>query len=300
MAVFRSAGRRACRPTSLGSGHNQSAIDIDRLAGDISGVVAGEEGDQAGDIFAGSGALHRDAFDPFLHQFTGGVVAEQLAPGLVVIGPHVGFDDAGAEGVDGNLFDRDFLRQALGDADDAHFRGGVVRGVDEAVAGLAGGGVDDAAAALVLAHSGNGLLGAEEDALGVNGHDLVPFVFGHVLDAGDGDDAGILDRDIDRPEFLFGGIVERFDARLVCDIADEGDRLAALGPDRFGNAVDQILVRRDDEIGALARKAPCDGGADAAAGPGDDDSLVFEAFHALSFRVSVEGRKFGSMNSRCL
>ena len=65
----------------------------------------GEE-DQAGDIIGRARALHGDVvLHPFLDELAFLVVAEELTPGLVVVLPHVGLDDAGAEGVD-----RDSLR----------------------------------------------------------------------------------------------------------------------------------------------------------------------------------------------
>src|SRR6185437_9950094 len=99
-----------------------------------------------------------DAAHPFGHQFAGLVIPEQLPPNLVVIGPHVGFNDARAEGVDGDGFLRDFLGEALSDADHGEFRGGVMRRIDEALARLTRGGVDEATAALVLAHPRDRLL----------------------------------------------------------------------------------------------------------------------------------------------
>jgi len=61
-------------------------VHVDRLPRDVAGIVAREERHQAGDIGAGAGACHRDVAHPFGHQLAGLVIAQQLAPGLVVAG----------------------------------------------------------------------------------------------------------------------------------------------------------------------------------------------------------------------
>lgn len=48
------------------------------------------------------------------------------------------------------------------------------------------------------------------NALGVHRQDLVPLAFGQVLQPCDGDDAGVLDRDVDFTQFLRDALVERF------------------------------------------------------------------------------------------
>ena len=58
------------------------------------------------------------------------------------------------------------------------------------------------------------LLTAEKHALRVDGHHLVPFRLSHRLDSCDGDDAGVLNRDVDGAERLLRGVVERRDVRF--------------------------------------------------------------------------------------
>jgi hypothetical protein len=124
-----------------GSRHDQPAVDIDRLAGNVGGIVAGEESHQPRNIFAGAGASHRDTLDPFRHQLARPVVAKQLAPGLVVIGPHVSVDDPRTEGIHGDALLGQLLGEALGYADHPELRCGVMRGEDETLARLTRGGV---------------------------------------------------------------------------------------------------------------------------------------------------------------
>src|SRR3954454_145818 len=80
-------------------GHDQAAVDVDGLPGDVAGVLGGEEGHERADFRRGSGALHRNALDPFLHQLARPVVTEHLAPDPIVVVPHLGMDDAGADRV---------------------------------------------------------------------------------------------------------------------------------------------------------------------------------------------------------
>jgi hypothetical protein len=91
-------------------------------------------------------------------------------------------NDTGADGVGGDAFAGKFLGKALLQADDTELRGGVVWCVDEALAGLAGGGVDEAALGAAGAEAADRLLAAEEDALGVDVKIEVPFTLGEVLD----------------------------------------------------------------------------------------------------------------------
>ncbi len=123
--------------TRGGLRHNQTAIDIDGLPGEIARVVGGEEGHQPGHVFRFTGAFHRNALDPLGHQFALAVAlllgAENFAPHAIVVIPHFAFNNARAEGVDGDIPRRQLVSQALGNADHAHFAGGIMRRVDKAL-----------------------------------------------------------------------------------------------------------------------------------------------------------------------
>src|SRR5262249_20420098 len=99
-------------------------------------------------------------------------------------------------------------------------------------------------------------------------------------DARNGDDAGILDRDINAAEDALGLVVKRGDAGLVSDIDDHRVSRAAGLLDRSGNGVDSRLVGGDDDIGALGRKSPRDRLANTPASSRDDHGLFFKTFHA--------------------
>src|SRR5258707_3962285 len=100
---IRGRGRRRGRGRERSaSRHKMPAISIDCLTRDITGIIGGQEGDEAGDIFWPADPLHGDIVNPFLHQFSWTVIAQQLSPGLIVISPHIGINDAGTECVHGD------------------------------------------------------------------------------------------------------------------------------------------------------------------------------------------------------
>ena len=102
------------------SGHNQSAVHVDGLAGDVIGVFTGEKCHQPGHVLAGAGAFHGDlVLDPVIHQLARGIVAQHLAPDLVVIVPHVAVDDTRTDRIDGDVFQRHLFGEALSDPDGA-------------------------------------------------------------------------------------------------------------------------------------------------------------------------------------
>ena len=174
-----------------------AAIDVDGLAGDVSGVFGGEEEQQVRHVVVGAGAAERNLGNPFGHEFTGRIAAKQSAPFAVVVGPHVGSDDAGGVRVDRDAIGREFLGQALGESHHAELAGGVVRCVDEALPRLPGGGVQDPAAVALLAHHRGGCLAAEEGSGRVHGEHLVPVRDGEVLRPADRDNTGVVDQDVE-------------------------------------------------------------------------------------------------------
>jgi len=96
--------------------------------------------------------------------------------------------------------------------------------------------------------------------------------------------AGVVDADVDSAEcgdalrHRSGGLL------LVADVADQRQRLAAEGDDLLGGAEDRPgqlgvrlgRLRREDDVGAVARQPARDRQADAAAGAGNEDRLVAE------------------------
>ena len=138
--------------------------------------------------------------------------------------------------------------------------------------------IDDAAAP-AAAHRRDGVLAEEERAAQVGGHDLVPQVGRGLFQGGAGEDAGVVDQDVEAPEVRDGG-------------RDDGRRSPPRGSRRWpgsGPAPPAATIRRtvsspacrtavgDDDGGALAGEGHGDPPADAAAGAGDDGDLAGQA-----------------------
>src|SRR4029077_20289650 len=97
------------------------AVDADRLAGDESGLVRGEEGDHRGDFVGAAKAPHRDRLSA-LPEADFEVVAV-FAP-IGADRPR-GADRTGADRVDGDPERRQVEGQRFGEADDRGLRGGI-------------------------------------------------------------------------------------------------------------------------------------------------------------------------------
>src|SRR5439155_23957608 len=148
---------------------------------------------------------------------------------------------AGGDGVAGDAVTAEIAGDNAGEAGDGRLGGAVV--------GLAGvapeaglrAEVDDAAVAL-LSHEDGGRLDRGEVALEVHGHDLVPLLLAHVEDHAVAEDAGVVDEDIDPPEFVDCGLddvlpaVHGRDGVVVCDC------LVALGLDLGDDLVGGAVV----------------------------------------------------------
>ena len=134
----------------------------------------------------------------------------------------------------------------------------------------------------MLADAGDRLLAAQEHALGVHRHHLVPFGFRHRLDAGDGDDAGILHRDGEGAEFRLGFAIGVPDGLRVGDVEGKADHL---GPgflsQCFGGSSRILFDRGDGDLRTFFRKALGDAAPDALVASGDEYRLACETFHGL-------------------
>ena len=119
------------------------------------------------------------------------------------------------------------------------------------------------------------------------------------LRIGQADGAGVVDADIDAAEFGDGLLDRRDHLRLVADVAQHRQRLAAGGADFLRRGVDGALelrmrlrgLGRDRDIGAVTRGAQRDRQPDAAAGAGDEQRLAFERCHwarsRFQFRLAM-------------
>ena len=113
--------------------HGHAAVNHDDLAGDVACFIGGEEGGGVGDVLR-------------LAEVGQGDAGEQGFAGLLGNGiGHIGGDEAGGDGVHGDLAAGDFLSHGLGETDDAGLGGGVVALAYVAGQAHDGGNVDDAA-----------------------------------------------------------------------------------------------------------------------------------------------------------
>src|SRR5690606_7908847 len=117
---------------------------------------------------------------------------------------------------------------------------------------------------------------------------------GHVLDPtllADG--AGVVDQRGDRAELFVDALEQLDDLILDAGIGAYGDGLGAQGTDLaeniFGGLVVGVVV--DADAVALVRGQQRGGGADAAAGTGDDDDFLHEPANRLGKGVSTIGEK---------
>ncbi len=126
-----------------------------------------------------------------------------------------------------------------------------------------------------------------EGAAGIDAHHQVEPLHVGGLRIGQADGAGIVDADIDAAEFGDGLVDRRHHLRLVADIAQDRQRLAAGGADLLGGGVDGALELRmrlgglggDRDIGAVPRGAQRDREPDAAAAAGHEQRLALEGCH---------------------
>lgn len=163
-------GGASTRQKGLGNsawGGGEPAIDNERLASDVGGVLGGEESDGIGDFFGATEPAHGDAFEA------------DFADGFWDGGRHVGFNEAGDYSIDADTFAGEFGSQGLGEREDGAFGGGVGGLAHDADEGGDGGDIYDAAAAGEQHGSAEGL-GPTEKAVEVDIDDFRPVFLGGV------------------------------------------------------------------------------------------------------------------------
>src|SRR6266481_1085643 len=87
-----------------------SAVDVEDVAGDVGGFVAGEENDGGGDVLASAHASERNAYLQFFLHFVG------------KDGGHGRLDETWGHGVNSDIARRNFNGDGLGEADDTGLR----------------------------------------------------------------------------------------------------------------------------------------------------------------------------------
>ena len=154
---------------------------------------------------------------------------------------HGSFDEAGSDGVAGNVARADFAGDGHGQADQSGLRSGVVGLPRLAHLAENAGDVDDASPAL-LEHGADDLLDAEIRGSQIGLQDGVPVGALHAHDELIAGDAGVVDQDIDLAELGDGGLDGGLDLLFVGDIESEGRGFAAGGGDFGDQFVELFLI----------------------------------------------------------
>ncbi len=253
------------------------------MAGHVVGIGAGEVGDEGGDVFGGLGAAEGDAADVFIvvgADFRAG----DLGHAAVDFLPHIGTDDAGAVGVDGDSVGGEFLGCGLGESADGEFGGGI--DAEERVAFVSGdgGGVDDFSFLAAVFEFFGGGLDSPKDAVDVDFKNEVDFFGGDVGEGFDLGDAGVVDHDVEAAEFFFG-------------VIDGGENLIAFGDVGFENGGFPaevfhligdgfhvfVLEVGDGDVGSFFGEAEGDGAADSLSGSGDECDFSLDIHERMTF-----------------
>src|SRR5690606_37602436 len=231
----------------------QSAVDRDHRAGNVAGLVGGEEADRGGDLLGGAEAAEG-------HGVADGgplVVVQRVG--------HVGGDGAGGDDVDGDVPGGELACERAGEAHEAGLRCRVV-----GLPGLAGGaddrGEEDDAAEAGPHHRLHGPAGGAERAGEVRVEHVGEVVVGHAQDEAVAGDARVGDEDLDRAELGLDLGERVVDLGGVAHVAGDAEQARVVG---WGGAVgDGHLVARVGEgAGGGEPDAPV------AAGDEDDASV---------------------------
>src|SRR5712692_2009422 len=228
-------------------------------------------------------------------------------------GPHGGAQKSRAHGVDCDIHGADLFGQRLGEPDHRELGGAIGRYSGSAGFTRYGGDVDDAALAS-LGQFGNGRLAAEEDALDVDLHGLVPLCLGGFHYRTHSDDAGVVDEDIDPAKRSYGLGHHTLGIRGFGHIRQHGNYLHSQCLDLTAGLFEQRFVAElirqarlswhwqidQGEIDSLSGEFQSDAFADTTRGASDDSDFTFE-LHAASYeKVQRQCRTKGEGASRLL
>ena len=133
-------------------------------------------------------------------------------------------------------------------------------------------------------------------------HHAVPLLLGLFVQSGEGDDAGVVDEDVEGSEFRERGFGEAFGVVVARDVGFYCDELA--GQTRSSLEQGRVIFGLDatgDHGSTLAGEEKSGGFADAAAGAGDDGYFVLESQTGIVAKASASrdaalnfGKRFGS------
>ena len=196
------------------------------------------------------------------------------------VGNHIGFNGAGVNGVAADALAGVLDGGGFGEQADGALGGGVAGGAVGAAHQPGGGGYVDDAAAAAGAQGGDGRLGAQKDALGVDGKDAVPVGFGGVLNVFADEDARVVEQDVQLAiggdGGLDGGVPVGFAGDIQVDVGAFVAEFAELG---FGLAAGVVQDVADDHFGAFLGEHSGFHSALAARAAADEGNLAFQSCH---------------------
>src|SRR5215203_4812929 len=256
-----------------------AAVRVQDRAGDVGGILAGEEQEGRRDLARLAGALHRRL----------GAEARDVL-GVEGRGDERRPDRPRRDAVHPDALLDELLRERAGEGDDRALRGAVVEKLRAAAIGRHRCGVDDRGALLQMRQRRLGHEEIAEDvgsegALDLLRRDLVDVLLRMLL-------GGVVDEDVEAAEAV-DDLLDRLLAEAgVADVAGDGEAVAPLGLDEpLGLARVLALVQvHDGDVRALAGEQDRHGAADAGVAAGDDRDLVVEPSAAREARRVVRPR----------
>src|SRR5215204_570121 len=257
----------------------RGAVRVQDRAGDVGGILAGEEQEGRRDLARLAGALHRRL----------GAEARDVL-GVEGRGDERRPDRPRRDAVHPDALLDELLRERAGEGDDRALRGAVVEKLRAAAIGRHRCGVDDRGALLQMRQRRLGHEEIAEDvgsegALDLLRRDLVDVLLRMLL-------GGVVDEDVEAAEAI-DDLLDRLLAEAgVADVAGDGEAVAPLGLDEpLGLARVLALVQvHDGDVSALAGEQDRHGAGDAGVAAGDDRYLVVEPSAAREARRVVRPR----------
>lgn len=242
----------------------KSPADIQHLTGDVAGLVGAEEEDGVGDFFGGSEAPER--------------MAREEAPARGGIGKvfldHIGFDDAGSDGIHPNVTRREFESPVAGERVDGSL-GGAVEAAPRGRGGLSGDGRDvhDARAVVELRCK---RVGQPKDGTKVGVESFVDRFDIRCAQRGWMPNASVIDEHVERLIVDFAGQAGDFRRGAQVGLED-AKRSSEFAGELFGGAAMASVVEED--VGPGLGEGERDGASDAASGAGNESGLAGESRH---------------------
>jgi hypothetical protein len=204
------------------------------------------------------------------------------------VGRTAGAHQAGADGGDDDAVPVQFGAQAVRVAGEGELAGAVGEQVRDADLATDRADVDDAAAA-ASAHARQHGLDHIVSTPEVDRHRLLEIVARHHVERADGDRAGVVDQQIDRPEVDLDGADAVLDLLRVGDVAGDGERPAAVLRQVLGGALERVLVAgADRHPRAAAGELPRQHEAEAARAAGDEGDFVAEVVLGAAQRTAEQ------------